>query len=236
MSIIYIRNDDTGKFEPIPAIKGEKGDSYILTNDDKQEIAAAVSANGLTNAQITALNSMFRVAAYIKADISAEYEAFITAFGLSGSGEEPGEPNVPDEPGTPETGLSNETTWSNGIAYEYASVENEYVNKTNGAMVSYNGWCRTPYMYCAGASKIRIETAVVNETILGNNETYNAFYDENGNFIQNFGFSDLDNSTVGSYVEIDVPTNAVYFVISHKHAVICDNIYNRAYISIIPYE
>lgn len=44
MSIIYVRNDDTGKFEPISVLRGEKGDSYVLTAEDKQEIIAAILA------------------------------------------------------------------------------------------------------------------------------------------------------------------------------------------------
>lgn len=48
---------------------------------------------GLTTAQITALDSMFKVAAYTKADVSIEYAAFKAAFGIEDSGEE--EPDTP---------------------------------------------------------------------------------------------------------------------------------------------
>lgn len=34
--------DDNGNEIPIPAIRGEKGDSYVLTAADKQEIASIV--------------------------------------------------------------------------------------------------------------------------------------------------------------------------------------------------
>lgn len=40
--------DDDGNEIPIPAIKGDKGDSYILTDADKQEIAEIVT-NLITN-------------------------------------------------------------------------------------------------------------------------------------------------------------------------------------------
>ena len=49
MSVIYIRNKETGEFETMPVIKG---DSYVLTNEDKQEIAEKVVplVTGLLNA------------------------------------------------------------------------------------------------------------------------------------------------------------------------------------------
>ena len=42
MAILYIR-DENGKFIPISAIKGDKGDSYVLTDADKREIAEIVA-------------------------------------------------------------------------------------------------------------------------------------------------------------------------------------------------
>lgn len=42
---------------------------------------------GLTVEQITALDSMFKVCAFIKSDVSAEYISFKTAFGISDSGD-----------------------------------------------------------------------------------------------------------------------------------------------------
>lgn len=49
----------------------------------------------LTTAQIEALHGMFKVCAFKKDDVSAEYAAFKTAFGIKDSGEE-----EPDEPHT----------------------------------------------------------------------------------------------------------------------------------------
>ena len=65
----------------------------------------------LTADQISALDGMFKVCAFIKEDVSAEYNAFKTAFGISDSGGE----EEPDEPVTPEktlTGIS--ATYSGG--------------------------------------------------------------------------------------------------------------------------
>lgn len=68
----------------------------------EEKIAAAVAAyleenpvggpdspqnEGLTAEQITALNEMFKVCSFIKEDVSAEYAAFKTAFGIDDSDE-----------------------------------------------------------------------------------------------------------------------------------------------------
>ena len=45
MAYVLNLRDENGKLIPIPAIKGEKGDSYILTDADKQEIANIVAAS-----------------------------------------------------------------------------------------------------------------------------------------------------------------------------------------------
>lgn len=46
---------------------------------------------GLSTAQVEALHGMFKVCAFIKNDVSAEYTAFLAAFGLADSGDDPGE-------------------------------------------------------------------------------------------------------------------------------------------------
>lgn len=74
------------------------------------EQTAPSGTSGLTVAQVNALNGMFKVAAYIKADVSAEYEAFKTAFGIEDSGS-----TEPDEPDTPEVTLTSvSATYSGG--------------------------------------------------------------------------------------------------------------------------
>jgi hypothetical protein len=50
------------------------------------------SGGGLTTAQFNALDAMFKLCAFIKEDISAEYNAFVNAFMNSG------EPDIPIEP------------------------------------------------------------------------------------------------------------------------------------------
>lgn len=51
------------------------------------EEIANLQTSGLTTAQVKALDGMFKVAAYIKADVSVEYSAFKTAFGIEDSGD-----------------------------------------------------------------------------------------------------------------------------------------------------
>lgn len=83
-------------------------------------------------------------------------------------------------------------------------VDNSYIDNTNGNFVDYEGWQRTDYIGCRGATKIKfISTSTVYSS------SYNAFYDENKQFISNFGISPSPDT-------IDVPTNAIYFAISEK--------------------
>ena len=45
--ILRIR-DENGNVVTVPAIKGDKGDSYVLTEADKEEIASMVEVSGGT--------------------------------------------------------------------------------------------------------------------------------------------------------------------------------------------
>lgn len=121
------------------------------------------------------------------------------------------------------TDVSNETKWTNGVAYELNLIENKYVDDKNGELKDYNGYSCTPYLYCKGASKIRTKI-IYSVTMLASNNNYNAFYDENKTFISSFsmlngGLSE-ENYALGVYKDVEVPSNAVYFVLSHKSAVL----------------
>ena len=61
----------------------------VGTNINPEKIKG--SGGGLSAEQISALDGMFNVCAYIKDDVSTEYEAFKTAFGLNGSDGEGGD-------------------------------------------------------------------------------------------------------------------------------------------------
>ena len=160
--------------------------------------------------------------------ITVSYCGLTTTFTVVGIAESGGET----------TGVSNETTWTSGVAYTYESVTNEYL-ETNGKITPYNAWDRTPYLYCKGASKLRVTMLIANSMVVAN-AVYNGFFDENKNFLSAFSYKSIDQDTVGSYVDIDIPSNATYFIASHKAAVITNyNIpgqWNGPVISFTPYE
>lgn len=79
--------------------------SQFVTQSDLKNINT-----GLTTAQVNALNEMFKVCAYTQSDVSTQYNAFKTAFGIGESGGE-----EPDTPITPTVTLSSITaTYSGG--------------------------------------------------------------------------------------------------------------------------
>ena len=130
--------------------------------------------------------------------------------------------------------VSNETTWTDGVAYTYTTVKDEYL-ETNGTFAQYNGWDRTPYLYCSGASKLRVVVKNATSSILASSQ-YNGFFDENKNFISQFKYTTIDQGTVGAYVDVLVPADAVYFIASGIRAVITDYNGKGPAVSFTPYE
>ena len=262
------------------------GDAIRPLSDEIKNL----QTSGLTTAQVNALDGMFKVAAYIKADVSAEYTAFKTAFGIT---DEPVTPEVTlssisatysggdvavgtavadltgivvtahysdgtsetvtgytlsgtiaegnntitvsyggktatftvngvAESGGGETGVSNESTWTDGVAYTFNPVNDTYI-ESNGAETAYTGWSSSPYLYCDGASQL-VFTVLLDSTIISVNNNYNAFYDENKTFISNFSIAGIGNASadgaeIGATKEIIIPKNAAYFRVSHKAGV-----------------
>lgn len=92
--------DDDGKYVKTTWVKGDKISVERLNKIEEgieknstqyKDIAKEIeniTTNGLTNSQLSALDNMFKVCAYTKQDISTEYDAFKTAFGIS-SGDTP---------------------------------------------------------------------------------------------------------------------------------------------------
>jgi hypothetical protein len=106
---------------------------------------------------------------------------------------------VAESSGGEERGVSNETEWTDGVAYTYTLIADEFVRKT-GEIKEYSGWSRTPHLYCAGASQI--EFTYTNSQM----SDYSAFFDAYKNYISSF-YPNSQNP-------VDVPTDAVYFVCS----------------------
>lgn len=131
--------------------------------------------------------------------ITVSYGGKTTTFTVTGVAESGGE----------ETGVSNETEWADGVPYTFEWVENEYVKNSDGIMVAYNGWYRTPHLYCKGATSL---------TTFNPSSTtqYNVFYDENKTFLSKF-------SVIHGASTVEIPENACYFVISYDTTNIRDN-------------
>ena len=143
--------------------------------------------------------------------------------GSSDGGDDPVVPDDPDDPVVPpseDDNVSNETRWTNGVAYTYDFVPNSYVD-LDGTIKNYNGWAATPYLYCEGASKLRFTVIETSATYIGGNGIYNCFYDKDKNFISsfNYGFAGDNAPAKGTYTDIDIPANACYFICSGKSRV-----------------
>lgn len=89
--------DDDGKYVKTTWVKGDKISVERLNKIEEgieknstqyKDIAKEIediTTTGLTSGQITALDNMFKICAYSSSDISLQYNAFKTAFGISGS-------------------------------------------------------------------------------------------------------------------------------------------------------
>lgn len=97
--------------------------------------------------------------------------------------------------------------WEDGVPYENLTViENSYAESSTGRIKSYNGWNRTDYVPCAGASTITFSQMPQNSM----EPTSNCFYNANKEFISNFQLSRTQSKS------IEVPANAAYFIISSE--------------------
>ena len=91
-----------------------------------------------------------------------------------------------------------EETWEDGVPYTLTFIENSYVDSLNGTFIDYNGWKRTDYLNCVGASKITVTKP----------SPYAAFYSVDKVIIN--GWKNI--------TENEVPACACYFVISGSNA------------------
>lgn len=107
------------------------------------------------------------------------------------------------------TGTSDMTAWANGIKYTNIEVvQNSYCAANTGVITPYNGWDRTGYMPCDGATRILFPPVPQNA---GDPES-NCFYDSNHGYVGKFTLS----KTKSTY--INVPSGAYYFMISSERA------------------
>ena len=97
-----------------------------------------------------------------------------------------------------------EPTWTSGVPYDFNIVKNEYININDGADTAYDGWDRTDFVNCVGASKLV-------RTDSGGDVKYNFFYDVEKKAV--FGFHFDSNKK-----EVEVPKRACYFKMSGPSA------------------
>ena len=83
--------------------------------------------------------------------------------------------------------------------YYYNWIDGGYIDNTNGSLVSNNNWKYTDYIELDEVNQLEVSTT------LAGSYSYNAFYDINKAFINNFSV----NSSI-----IDVPSNAKYMRLS----------------------
>jgi hypothetical protein len=134
----------------------------------------------------------------------------------------------------PETGVSNETTWTNGVAYTFEEIDGSYPDRNTGEIKDYQSWRRSPYLYCAGASVIRGVVLEKHATAFTSSND-NCFYDADKNYIapiEAFTFMSLNDAEVGAYHDIPVPENAVYVMFSGGGLLFS----NPLRIEYVPYE
>lgn len=125
--------------------------------------------------------------------------------------------------------------WSDGVTYTYSTATGCYIDANNGSEIAYETWNATPYLGCKNAGVLRFEVLIVAGELNGANGKYNAFYDEQKNFISSFTVASLASAPIGRTLDIPVPSNAAYVRASAK-----DDVYNTgasggAKVSITPY-
>ena len=101
-----------------------------------------------------------------------------------------------------ESGVEPEKGWEDGVKYDWSTglVPNVYILTSNGQEAAYNGWSASDFLPCNGVKTL----------VRGSFMTiYNAFYDENKNYIRPFRI-DGNNTTVA------VPQAAYYFRVSDE--------------------
>lgn len=126
--------------------------------------------------------------------ITVTYQGKTTTFTVTG---------VAESGGGEETGVSNETEWSDGVPYTLTLTADAYVKK-DGSFGTDEDWSRTNLLYCKGASNISFATS--NGTPI-KTSYYNCFYDENKTYLSNFS---MTNSGIA------VPENASYVALSNE--------------------
>ena len=127
--------------------------------------------------------------------ITVSYGGKTTTFTVTGVAESGGE-NTEDG-----------TEWTDGVPYVYELVANEYSSASG--IRETDGWSRTPYLPCKGASSLSVTHIDSTTNLL--NSAYGGWYDADKKFIKNF------NQT--NYNSINVDADASFAVFSQNNEI-----------------
>lgn len=166
-NLIMAPQAEVGQIIRVKTVDGE-GNPTEWEAVDFTESAQNVN---LTTAQVDALDGMFKVCAFIKDDVSTEYNAFKTAFGISDSGGEE-EPDIPDDPTVKTYSISKElvnvtshnsaTSVSEGASYTATlSASDGYTLDGATVTVTMGGVDITSTAYVSGVISIASVTGNV---------------------------------------------------------------------------
>lgn len=188
-------------------VSGKAADAKVVGDKFNQltEEIDNLTISGLTTAQVNALNEMFKVCAYTQSDVSAQYNAFKTAFGIGESG---GEDSGDDEPITPTvtltsisatynggevlvgtdiddlTGITVTGTYSDGTTKNIIdyTLSGEIIEGTNTITVSYDG--KTTTFVVTGYVEQSGESGELTEEELAQLETMpDAYLSDDGQYL-----------------------------------------------------
>ena len=84
------------------------------------------------------------------------------------------------------------------VKIPFTIVNNTYINENNGSAVSYYGWTASSYVDISDFSKIYF---AMYSTDSFDNSRYNAFYNENKQYVGKFNWR---------YITVSIPSNVKY--------------------------
>lgn len=109
-------------------------------------------------------------------------------------------------------GQSDMDHWFDGVAYtDIDVIENSYYVRDSVDAQSYNGWSRTGYVFCQGASTITFPAL---PQIYGGSIENCMWVSENNTFVSRLALSKTDTVT------LSVPSSAKYFALSSQSSAI----------------
>lgn len=211
---------------------GITADGQLVTAPSPDSGGNVDQSGGLTSAQISALDGMFKIASFT-ADPTAAYAAFKTAFGITDSGEEePDEPVIPpDEPDEPEVTLTSiSATYSGGDVTAGTAVDDltgivVTAHYSDGTSETVTGYTLSGTI-AEGSNTITVSyggmttTFTVTGTSAGTTDdyavhNYSDYSWTNGGILRNNTFQEFSNYSYSEYIPCEVgvcyETNAVFY-------------------------